>query len=61
MVTVEAREGRVHQLVHLHDGWQRVHVPARPLPDLGAGRGRQHRLDVNTFGVELEVEALAEE
>src|SRR5271156_5886585 len=61
LAPIKADERGVHQLFHLLYGRQCVHVVPRALPDFGARRRRQDRLDIDTFGAEFQMEPLREE
>lgn len=58
LAPVEADQSRINQIVHLHHAWQGVDVDAGMAPDLGAGRGRKHSLDVDALRCELEAQRL---
>src|SRR5882724_11155251 len=58
---IETNQRSVNQLSHFHYHGKRVDVDAGTLPDLGAGRGGQHRLDIDALGAELEAEPLGQE
>lgn len=55
---VEPHQGGIDQFIHLHDAGNGIHIFAAVLPNLGARRRRQYRLDVYAFRAQLNIEPL---
>ena len=60
LAPVEADERGVDELADLHDALLFVDVAPRFSPDVGAGGGRQHGLDVDAAGAQLRLKRFGE-